>query len=132
MIKLLTMIMGAENKFSHLLSVVAYVFVALGIIQTVLYIVILYLKSPDEIDIYNPIGSNLGAVLPLISSGLPKFVTSLAAWIDVFGFWRIALLSIGSAAVSRRLKTSTVAIFLAILYALAALVVSGFASMLGS
>ncbi|MBX3278246.1 MAG: hypothetical protein KF868_09610 [Acidobacteria bacterium] len=131
-IKLFSMVMGAENGFKHLLAVTAWVFLALGLIQTALYAVILYLKEPDEIDLYNPIGSNLGVVLPLIISGLPKFITSLASWVDVFGIWRIALLAIGASAVSKKLKTSTTAIFLAVVYGLMALVGAGMTSMFSS
>lgn len=128
-IRLFSMVMGAENGFKHLLSVTAWVFLALGLIQTVLYVVILYLKNPDEIDLYNPIGSNLGVIVPMIADGVPKFITSLASWVDVFGIWRIALLAIGASAVSRKLKTSTTVIFLAVVYGLMALAGAGMASM---
>jgi preprotein translocase subunit SecG len=129
--QLFCMVMGVETRFKSLLSVTAYTFLAIGIINVVLLTIIVYLKNPDDIDLYNPIGSNLGALMSLIASGAPKFITALASWIDIFGFWRIALLSIGYAAVSRKLKTSTAAIFLGALYALMALAFSGFASMMG-
>ena len=129
--QLFCMVMGVETRFKSLLSVTAYVFLAIGIIQIVIVTIVVYLKNPEDIDLYNPVGSNLGALMSLIAPGAPKFMTALASWIDIFGFWRIALLSIGYAAVSRKLKTSTAAIFLGALYALMALAFSGFASMMG-
>lgn len=126
--RLFSMVMGAENGFKPLIAVTAYTFVAIGIIQVILMTLVLYLKNPDEIDLYNPIGSNLGAILPAIISDPPRFLTSLASWVDVFGIWRVALLSIGYAAVSRRMKTSTAAIFMGLLYVLMAFVGSAIAA----
>jgi hypothetical protein len=128
LLKLFTLIVGAETTFKRLLAVTAYSSLALVIIKTVLTLIILYIKDPDEIDIYNPIGSNLGAILVLTGAGLSKYLTALASWIDIFVIWQIALLSIGTAAVSTKMKTSTAAVFVSILFALSALVFSLFAS----
>jgi hypothetical protein len=128
LLKLFTLLMGAETTFKRLLAVAAYTFVAIRLIQTLLTLIIIYLKDPDDIDIYNPIGSNLGAVLGWVGPELPKFVTALASWIDVFGIWQVALLSIGTAAVTPKMKTSTAAIFVSILYGICALIFSSMAS----
>lgn len=120
--KLATMALGAENTFSQMLSVTAYTYLAVSIISTVVFVIILYLKSPEEIDIQNPIGSNLGALLTmLMGNDLPKFITTFASWIDVFSIWKIALLSIGYSAVSRRLKIGSAAMIVIGLYFLAAI-----------
>jgi hypothetical protein len=129
--QLFCLVMGVETRFKSLLSVTAYTFLAIGLVNVVLLTIIIYLKDPDDIELYNPIGSNLGAVLSMVGAGLPKFITAFANWIDIFGIWRIALLAIGYAAVSRKLKTSTAAVFLGALYALMALAFAGFASMMG-
>jgi Yip1 domain len=131
LLKLFTLIVGAETTFKRLLAVTAYTSLALGIIKTVLSVIIFYIKDPDDIDMYNPIGSNLGAILVLTGAGLSKYLTALASWIDIFVIWQIALLSIGTAAVSTKLKTSTAAVFVSILFALSALVFSAFASFFG-
>jgi hypothetical protein len=126
--KLISMIVGAENGFKQLLGVTAWTFLAIELLHTALFIIVLYIKSPDEFDMWNPVGSNLGAVIGFVAEKAPKFLKSLASWVDVFGIWRIILLSIGYAAVSRKLKTGTAAIFLTILYIIAAVVFSGLAS----
>jgi len=127
--KLYSLIIGAENKFKPLLAVTAYTFLALSLIQTVLFIIVIYLKDPDDIDLINTVGSNLAALLPLVSSAPSKFVKALASWVDVFGIWRIALLSIGYAAVSHKMKASTPAIFLTVLYVICGVLISALASM---
>lgn len=127
--KLISMILGAENEFKQLLGVTAWTFLAISILQTALFIIVIYLKSPDDLDLFNPVGSNLGAVIGMLVEKPPKFLTSLASWIDVFGIWRIVLLSIGYAAVSRKLKSGTAAVFLFILYFIGALIFSAVTSM---
>jgi len=131
LLKLFTMIVGAETTFKRLLAVTAYTTLALTLIKTVLTLLIYFIKDPDEIDMFNPIGSNLGAILVLAGAGLSKYITALASWIDLFVFWQIALLSIGPAAVSTKMKTSTAAIFVSILYAVAAVIFSFAASFFG-
>jgi hypothetical protein len=126
--KLISMVLGAENEFKQLLGVTAWTFLAISILHTALFLIVLYLKSPDDLDLFNPVGSNLGAVIGLVAEKAPKFLKSLASWVDVFGIWRIALLSIGYAAVSRKLKTGTAAICLLILYFIGALIFSAIAS----
>ena len=122
--KLVSMVMGYENTFKKLFSVSLYTFLAVGIISSILFVVILFLKSPDEIDIQNLVGSNLAALLTAFVSkdSVPKFVMNLARWVDVFAFWMIALLSIGYAAVSQKLKTSTAGWVVGSIYALVAII----------
>lgn len=115
--KLVSLVLSKENKFSSLLAVSWYTQLAVGIISSILFTVVLFIKGSD-FDIQNPMGSNLGAVLGMMfdKDALPKFVWSLAKSIDVFYIWMIALLSIGFAAVSRKMKTSTAAGVLIVLY----------------
>jgi hypothetical protein len=105
--KLVTMMMGVENSFAPLWSVTIYSLLAVSIISITLFTVILYVKPIDEIDILNPLGSNLAAILALFGvTGLPKFVAGLLSYFDIFYIWKLVLLGIGYAAVSPRLKTS--------------------------
>lgn len=129
--KLFSMIMGASNTFKGVLSAVAFAYLAVGIVSLVVTIISVYLKSPEDIDVMNPVASNLGAILTMVNAGLPKFVTGLASYLDVFGIWRIVLLSIGCAAVTHKMKAGTAAIPHVLLYGTAALVGSVFASLLG-
>lgn len=129
--KLISMVLGAENQFKALLGVTAWTFLAIGLLSTILMLIVIYLKAPDDIDMMNPVGSNLGALIGVVLEKPPKFLTALASWVDVFGIWRLALLSIGYAAVSRKLKAGTAAIFLGVLYCIMALIGAAFGSMFG-
>jgi len=121
--KLLSMLMGVDNDFRPVLSVTLYALLAVSIISSLLFVILLYLKSPEEIDIQNLVGSNLRAILLAVGlDNLPKFLLALARWIDLFAIWIIALLAIGYAAVSRRLKTSTAAMIIGGIYAVIALI----------
>jgi Yip1 domain len=134
--KLVSMLMGTENQYPSLFVVTLYSFLAVGIISSILFIVTLYLKDPTEITFDNLgslVSSNLGALLSLAlgEKALPKFVMALAQRIDVFSIWIITLLSIGYAAVSRRMKVGTAALWLTSLYVVYALIVATFAAIRG-
>jgi hypothetical protein len=106
--KLVSLMMGTENNFMPLWSVAIYTTLAISIISTILFLILLFVKPADEFDITNPLGSNLAALLPMLGvSELPKFLKALLTYVDVFFIWKIILLGIGFAAVSRKLKTST-------------------------
>lgn len=131
--KLVSLVLGTENTFMPILSVTIYAYLAIAIISSLVFIAILFLKSPDEIDIQNPIGSNLGSLLTLFLSkeSVPKFILAFANWIDVFSIWRLSLLAIGYAAVSRRLKTASAFTTLVVLYLGAALIAATWATIFG-
>ncbi len=129
--KLFTAIMGASNTFKGVLSAVCFAYLAVGVVSFLVTVLSVYLKNPEDIDVMNPVASNLGAILTMAGAGLPKFVTGLASFIDVFSIWRIVLLAIGCAAVTVKMKAGTAAIPHVLLYVLGALVGSFFASMMG-
>jgi hypothetical protein len=131
--KLITMVLGTENKFKPVFTVTVYALLAVAILSTLVFVVTLYLKPVEEIDLRNLGTTSLGSLLSMLlgKDGLPKFIMALAGWIDLFAIWMIALLSIGYAAVSRKLKTSTVAFALGGLYAVIAIIGSIFAAMRG-
>ncbi|HEX4951708.1 MAG TPA: YIP1 family protein [Blastocatellia bacterium] len=124
--KLISMLMGAENTFKPILSVTVFSYLAIALVTMVITTIVVYLQSPEEIDMSNPVGSNLAAVLGLFTdkASLPGFVKAFASFIDIFSIWRIALLSIGYAAISKKIKTGTVAMWLGVIYLLFALVMS--------
>lgn len=124
--KLISMVLGTENQFKPVYAVTVYAMVGVFLLSTLVFLTVLYLKPVDEIEIQNLGASNLGVLLSALfgSDGLPKFIMSLARWADLFMIWLIALLSIGYAAVSRKLKASTVAFALGGLYAGLAILVA--------
>lgn len=134
--KLVSMMMGAENKFSSLFAVTIYAYLAVGIVSSILFVTLLYLKDPSEITFNNLgtlVSSNLGSLLAMAmgENALPKFVMALAQRVDVFSIWIISLLSIGYAAVSHRMKTATAATWLIGLYVVFALIAATWASLFG-
>jgi hypothetical protein len=125
--KLFSLFAGAQNRFKALFSVTAFTLIAISIIQTVLTILILHFKGSEDLNIQDPtsiVASNLGAVLEnmLGEDALPKFAMGLAKAVDVFAIWKIVLLSIGCSAVSRKLKTSIAATWLAGTYTILAII----------
>ena len=125
--KLITTLISAENRFKAVFTVTCYTMIAVSIIQSALLILVVHLKGPGGLDISNinsVLASNLGALISSIlgEDALPKFLMRLAGWVDVFAIWRIALLAIGYAAVSRKLKTATAATWLAAVYVVVALI----------
>jgi len=129
-------VMGKDNSFKALFAVTLYTFLAVGIISSLVFVISLYLKDPSEItfqNLGNLVASNLGAVLALAlgADGLPRFVMGLAQRVDVFSIWIIVLLSIGYAAATPRLKTSTAATWLVVLYVVYALIAAAFGTLQG-
>jgi len=130
--KLVTMMMGVENNFAPLWSVTIYTLLAVSIISIGLFTVILFIKPIDEIDIRNPLGSNVAALLPLFGvTGLPKFVSGLLSYFDIFYIWKLILLGIGYAAVSPRLKSSTAVTICGLLGLLLAIVAAAWGALFG-
>ncbi|MFN0108058.1 MAG: YIP1 family protein [Blastocatellia bacterium] len=105
--KLVSMMFGVENEFKPLMAVTAYSLLAVGLLGMVVMTIVLYLKPVEEIDITNLVGSNAAALIGMAGVKLPKFVQFLLAYVDVFYIWKVILLGIGGAAVSKRVKTST-------------------------
>lgn len=129
--KLVSMMFGVENEFKPLVAVAAYSMLAVGLVGTVLMAILLYLKPVEEIDIQNPIGSNLAAIVQLGGIKLPKFLHYLFAYVDVFYIWRVILLGIGCAAVSRRMKASTGITYAAMVAAIFALLGAAWGAIAG-
>jgi Yip1 domain len=106
--RLVSLILGVENYFKSLLSVSVYSILAVNIIATILFIILIFIKPVDEFDWENPLSTNLAAFLTLAGlAEMPKYLKTFLTYIDVFFIWRLALLAIGFAAVSKKLKTST-------------------------
>jgi hypothetical protein len=90
---LMCKMMGAALDFKHMFAITAYGMLP-GLIFTVLAIAVMFLKSPDDFNLQNPLFFNIGAFLePPPNTG--KFIYSLASSIDLFSFWDMALLATG-------------------------------------
>lgn len=101
MIFLTNVVMGADIRFPAMMGVVGYSGIPPALVMTALAILVMFLKSPDDFDLNNPLAFNLGAFLP---DGTAKWIVSLGGSMDLFSFWRIGLLAGGLSAASRKLS----------------------------
>jgi hypothetical protein len=130
--KLVCLVMGIENKYMPLVSVTTYTMLAVYIVSTVIFVILLFIKPIDEFDWSNPVGSNLAALLTAFGvEGLSKFVKGLLSYVDVFYIWKVALIAIGCAAVSHRLKSSSAMVYAGVVACVIALIGGAWAAMFG-
>jgi len=95
-------IMSAPVKFKQVFAVVAHASVV-RVISSILTIVVIFLKNPDQFNAQNPLAFNPGAFMdPQTTS---KFVYTLASAFDLFTIWQIVLIAIGlKAAAGKKLS----------------------------
>jgi len=130
--KLVSLMMGIENKYMPLVSVTTYTMLAVYTITTAIFVILIFLKPVDEFDWNNPIGSNLAAVLTALGvEGLSKFVKALLTYVDVFYIWKVILIAIGCAAVSHRLKTASAMVYAGVIACVLALIGGAWGAMFG-
>ena len=92
---------GAQLDLKTSMSIVTYSWMP-GVIQQILGILILFVKSPDTIDLEHLVASNCGAFL---ADDAPKWLMSLCTSLDIFTFWTLFLAALGFA-VARPKKIS--------------------------
>jgi len=126
--RILSVIKGTQCAFKQIYSVTAYAFLAVSSVHTAVLLLSIYLKDPIDLDLYNPVASNLGALAPMMVDGLPKFVVRLLSYVDVFVVWRLIILAIGYGAIMRKMKTGVAAGLLVVLHIIAAVIVAAIAS----
>ena len=96
-----SLIGGVSTNFITALSITTHAFLT-GLVSSLLFLLILYLKPYGTADLDNPVAANLAALLPEDSA---KWLIALCKNIDIFEFWTLILLAIGFAAVNpRKLK----------------------------
>src|SRR5256885_348806 len=92
---------GANTNFATSFAIISHAWLT-GLVSSVLFILILYLKPFGTIDLENPVAANLAAVLPEDSA---KWLLALGKSIDLFTIWTLILLAIGfSAADPKKLR----------------------------
>src|ERR1019366_8006425 len=91
---------GGSLNFKQMFAISAYAMLP-GFISSILAIVVMFIKNPDEFNLQNPLAFNLGAFMePPPNSG--KFLYSLATSFDLFSFWTILLLATGISVAARK------------------------------
>jgi hypothetical protein len=81
--------MSAGIGLNRMMGIVAYGFLPL-VIQTLLSMVVLFLKDPEEFNLQNPLMFNVGAYL---SPESPAALRAFGSSIDLFSLWIIVLLT---------------------------------------
>jgi len=92
--------MSAGIGLKRMMAIVAYGILPLTI-QTVLSMVVLFLKDHEEFNLRNPLVFNVGAFLSPDSSGVLR---ALGSSIDLFSLWILVLLAIGISAAGRKVS----------------------------
>jgi hypothetical protein len=122
-------ILSAGVKFKQVLAIFFYSGVA-QIIWSLLAIVVMFLKPPEDFNFRNPLAFNPGAFMDPASSS--KFLYALATSLDVFTFWRIFLIAVGlKAAAGKKLSMGGAVAAVALPWAVLALIGSAVAGMFG-
>jgi hypothetical protein len=85
-------IMSGGMRFKQVFAVVCYSGMP-AVVSSILTIVVVFLKNPDDFNMQNPLAFNVGAFMDPNTGS--KFVHSLASSIDLFSFWTILLMAIG-------------------------------------
>jgi hypothetical protein len=86
----------AACVFLVIFNVVAGAKVTLTLaLSSVLSIITLYLKSPDDFDVRNPLAFNVGYFLS--DDATPRWLVVLGSSLDLFSFWTLGLLATGFA-----------------------------------
>ena len=101
MLGLLNLLGGAGLKFREVFSVTSYAFLP-SAISTVLALVVMFLKNPEDFDLQHPLPTNLGAFLSTQTT--PKWLLGLAGSIDLFTIWVMLLMALGFSVVAKRLS----------------------------
>jgi hypothetical protein len=91
-------VFAASVKFQQALAISTYSMLP-GLIAIGLAILVMYLKSPEDFDINNPLAFNLGA---LLSAESAKWMKALLSSFDLFTFWTMALLATGFVAAAKK------------------------------
>lgn len=94
---------GANTDFGTSFAITTHAALT-GLVSSLLFILVLYLKPAGTVDMENPVATNLAALLPEDSA---KWLVALLKSIDIFTFWTLILLAIGFATTNpKKLKGS--------------------------
>jgi hypothetical protein len=101
MLGLMNWLGGAGLKFKQVFSITSYSFLPTAL-STVLTMVVMFLKNPEDFDLQRPLPANLGAFLSTQTS--PKWLVGLASSFDLFTIWVMLLMALGFSVAAKRLS----------------------------
>jgi len=90
----------SEVRFKSAFAVICYALLPFGV-RGLLAGVMMYVQSPAEFDIQNPVMSNVAAVLD--PDMTPKWVLSVLRSVDLFNIWTVLLIATGFSVMGRRM-----------------------------
>lgn len=90
--------LGTSVNFRQVFGIVAHAWLP-SLFATGAAILVMFLKDPDDFDLKNPSGFNIGFYLP---HSTPAWLVSLGGSIDVFSLWIILLLATGLSVASKK------------------------------
>lgn len=95
-------VFGSGIKFGQSLGITTHAFMP-GILKGLIALAVVWVRPPEGVSVQNLVMSNVGAFLP---AGVPLWLQTLGASLDLFAFWSIVLLALGYAAasLSRKVK----------------------------
>jgi len=104
-----TILIQGQSTYKKVFSVTAYAFgVVIISVQTLLSIVVTFLRNPEDIDILKGIViTNPGMLMPPTSSPV---LVALLTRLDLIAIWFLVLMSIGLAAVCKKVSAGKAAI----------------------
>ena len=95
---------AAPLTFKQMFGITSYSMLP-GLVSSILTIIVIFIKNPEDFNLQNPLAFNLGAFLePPPNSG--KALYSLATSIDLFSFWTILLLAVGISVTAKKFPFS--------------------------
>lgn len=90
--------LGGNAKFKEIFAITTYAQLP-GLFHAALGIIVMQFKAPEEFDIQNPVGLNIGFYLP---ESMPKALISFAGSLDLITFWIMLLIVIGLRKIDRK------------------------------
>jgi len=126
---LMVKMMGASLTFKQMFGISSYAMLP-GLISSILTIIVIFIKNPEDFNLQNPLAFNLAAFLepPPNSS---KALYSLANSIDLFSFWTILLLAVGISVAARKFPFSKALIAVLVPWVVLVLIKAGWAGLFG-
>lgn len=91
--------------------------------------IVILLKDPSDINIENPLGSNLAILLDPVTSSKPLY--ALAVTFDIFNLWVLALLALGYSVISKKFSFKKCAVIVVIPWLIYVLGKVGLAALMG-
>ena len=93
-------LMGGAIGFNRMMGIIGYASMP-GVLYTALVILVMYLKSPEDFDLNNPLAFNAAVFLP---DGSARWLVILLSSFDLFSFWRIGLMGMGITAAAPKIR----------------------------